>query len=64
MSIPKNLRTLKTNFEEADGLGIISVQGCGASRKILYTMKVYINEPIFLGSSYLWPPAVSKNQSF
>ena len=22
MSIPKNLRTLKTNFEEADGLGI------------------------------------------
>ena len=21
MSIPKNLRTLKTNFEEADGLG-------------------------------------------
>ena len=22
MSIPKNLRTLKTNFEKADGLGI------------------------------------------
>ena len=22
MSVPKNLRTLKTNFEEADGLGI------------------------------------------
>ena len=22
LSIPKNLRTLKTNFEEADGLGI------------------------------------------
>ena len=26
MSIPKNLRTLKTNFEKADGLGI---GGCG-----------------------------------
>ena len=24
MSVPKNLRTLKTNFEEADGLGISS----------------------------------------
>ena len=25
MSIPKNLRTLKTNFEKADGLGISKI---------------------------------------
>ena len=29
LSIPKNLRTLKTNFEEADGLGIKPIKKIG-----------------------------------
>ena len=55
MSIPKNLRTLKTNFEEADGLGISNVGNIYVhikmrSLKFIYSEKATIST---VGLSYV-----------
>ena len=46
LSIPKNLRTLKTNFEEADGLGIGKHKNAGVFFDLL---TIFFKLQIFYG---------------
>ena len=41
MSVPKNLRALKINFEKADGLGIILNKSAISSGQLLLPLEIF-----------------------
>ena len=62
LSIPKNLRTIKTNFEKANGLGISEVEFFVRFLEKLKIPKIFfeIYWPLALGGSVT--PVVSHHQ--